>query len=60
MGCRGEKGQNELVGHFGTNPILPKKWEITQRTMMGNGGCKFIFKAKNSRSKWERAFLLTH
>lgn len=25
MGHRGEKGQNELVGHFSTNPILPKK-----------------------------------
>lgn len=56
MGRRGEKGQNKLVGHFGTNPILPKKREITQHTMMGNGGCKFIFKPKNSRSKWEKAF----
>lgn len=59
MGRRGESGQNEPVGHFGTNPILPKKKEITRRTMMGNGGCKFIFKPKNSRSKRERAFLLT-
>lgn len=25
MGRRREKGQNELVGHFGTNPILTKK-----------------------------------